>query len=256
MFEEAKIQAGGPAETSDCSHRCGNCGICGAAFDGTLDIRALNRLKSIATRVAVPAGRVLVEEGAALEHVYCFTSGTTKIYRMLPDGRTQVLGFLSDGDLLGLPGSAEATYFVETVSRVEACLFERSRFEQFLKLYPGLYLCLLVMANHEIQTQHEQILVLGRKHVDERLATFLLALLHRNGVNGSTPVVDLPMSRRDVADYLGTTVESISRTLAKFKAAGLIAVPQPYKVVLLRQAALEHMCDFEHWPSGPVAIGL
>lgn len=248
----------GNGNGADGANSCGDgCCVCEQSFCDSLDDKGIAKLRSIATPVTVPEDYVLVEEGDRLDHVFCFTAGTTKIFRTLHDGRTQILEFLGRGDFLGLPGFDQATCCVKTVSKVDACLFERSRFMNVLKLYPDLHMCLLAMAGQGLRAQHQQLIRLGRGSLKEKIASFLLDFTERYGDSGDeAPEIELPMSRRDIADYLGTTVESVSRTLTRFRELGLIRLPRPNLIVILRQAALEHMCHYEHLQPGHVAIGL
>jgi CRP/FNR family transcriptional regulator len=214
-------------------------------------------LRSLATHFHVRAGGVLVEEGDQLEYVYNVISGMLKIYRELPDGRALIMEFATGGDFLGLPAKKEACCSVQALSATEVCYFRRSDFEHLLKTYPSLRLRLLVMASNTIVAQQEHLLSVGRETASEKLASFLLILARRKSCfGGVVETVDLPMTRYDIADYLGMTAESVSRTLSKLKALGLIDLPQPDQAILLRPAELKHLSNLEHFPMGRLALTL
>lgn len=205
----------------------------------------------------------MVEEGDQSEHVYSVISGMLKIYRELPDGRALIMEFATAGDFLGLPAKKEACCSVQALSNTEVCYFQRSDFEHLLKTYPSLRLRLLMMASNTIVAQQEHLLSVGRETASEKLASFLLILAHRKSCfgglvefGGVVETVDLPMTRYDIADYLGMTAESVSRTLSKLKALGQIALPRPDQVIVLRPAELKRLSNLEHFPVGRLALTL
>ncbi len=199
----------------------------------------------------------MVEEGDQSEHVYNVISGMLKIYRELPDDRALIMEFATGGDFLGLPAKKEACCSVQAVVNTEVCYFRRSDFEHLLKTYPSLRLRLLMMASNTIVAQQEHLLSVGRETASEKLASFLLILAHRKGCfGGVVETVDLPMTRYDIADYLGMTAESVSRALSKLKALGQIDLPRPDQVIVLRLAELKRLSNLEHFPVGRLALTL
>jgi CRP/FNR family transcriptional regulator len=146
-----------------------------------------------------------------------------RIVRLLRDGRHQVTGFLHEGDFLGLTDGGNYVYTAEAISDATLCRFPRARLENLFARYPALENCLLGMAVTEIAAAHDQVLLLGRKTVRERAAT-LLIMLSRRTVGRGRPEspVNLPMSREDIADYLGLTLETVSRTFNTLRREGYI----------------------------------
>ena len=166
---------------------------------------------------------------------------------MLPDGRRQVTGFAGVGYFLGLAVSSSYAFSAESLEPVRICRFSRSKLRGLLDDFPALEKKLLEVASHELVVAQEQMLLLGRKTARERLASFLVAranlLPHCAGAGAAVPGmkerIHLPMTRSDIADYLGLTIETISRTLSRFKAEKMIEIPNNSEIVVLKHAALD-----------------
>jgi len=191
------------------------------------------------TTVAIPSHRLIFVETEPAENLFNVTEGTVKIYKMMADGRRQVTGFLFPGDFLGLVRSESYAYSAETVTDATLCRFPRSRLEALLEELPNLEQRLLGMASDELAAAQDQMLLLGRKSARERVASFLLMLSKvagRQGHSGSP--VAIPMSRADIADYLGLTIETVSRTLTQFSLRRLIHLLDDRQVQLVDPAAL------------------
>ncbi len=169
------------------------------------------------------AGEILVRQGDPSIHVYNVTSGVLRMYQMLADGRRQITGFLFAGDFIGLTGGEIETSFVEVVEASTLCRFKRGAFRNLMNEHRELEAALLAKAGDELAAAQRQLLVLGRKKAIERLATFLLGLPSENPLAaGSDDDVRLAMTRSDIADYLGLTLETISRSFTELKRRGLI----------------------------------
>jgi CRP/FNR family transcriptional regulator len=198
---------------------------------------ALDELDALTTRIRLPAGRGLFDEGDPAEALFTLTEGVVKLFKLLPDGRRQITGFLLPGDLLGLAFLRSYAYGAEAVTDSLLCRFPRERFMALLERHPALEKELLSRASSELAAAQEQMLLLGRKSARERVASFLLGLARRHPGAGATPV-PLPMSRYDIADYLGLTIETVSRELQAAKASGLIDMPDRHHFVVLDRQRL------------------
>lgn len=163
-----------------------------------------------------------------------------KLYRLLPDGRRQITGILFKGDFLGLGGRAMAAFTAEALTPLSACRFRRTDFERLLEELPALEHRLVAMAGDELMAAQEQIVLLGRKTAKERNASFLVRLATRMEQRGEPKgVVHLPMTRLDIADYLGLTIETVSRSFTYLKTARLIRHQSNNEALLLKPEALE-----------------
>ena len=207
----------------------------------------LEKLGAAAVTMSVQPGHTFIQEGDPAEHFFNVTAGTAKLYKMLPDGRRQVTGFAGVGYFLGLAVSSSYAFSAESLDPVRICRFSRSKLRGLLDDFPALEKKLLEVASHELVVAQEQMLLLGRKTARERLASFLVAranlLPHCAGagaaVLGMKERIHLPMTRSDIADYLGLTIETISRTLSRFKAEKMIEIPNNSEIVVLKHAALD-----------------
>jgi CRP/FNR family transcriptional regulator len=212
-----------------------------------IDSRDIDRLATLAVSLNVDAGRTFIEEGDPAEHFFNVTAGTAKLFKLLPDGRRQITGFAPMGTFLGLAVSSTYAFGAEAVEPMRVCRFSRSKLRALLDDFPAMEKRLLEVASNELVAAQEQMLLLGRKTARERLASFLVtrAACLSNGASpcGHRPAekVTLPMTRSDVADYLGLTIETVSRTLTRFKAERLIDIPSSSEIVVRDHGALESL---------------
>ncbi|MDT9600874.1 Crp/Fnr family transcriptional regulator [Sphingosinicella rhizophila] len=224
-------------------HACGLCPVRLQTFCGLLEAEDLARFKYQGSTGRLKPGEPLFHEGDAADLVYNLTAGTLKLYKLLPDGRRQIIGFLLPGDFLGTaPG--DHAFSAEAVEPAEYCRFARARFDAFVDTHPEIGRELYLMAVHELAAAREQMVLLGRKTAAERLATFLLGLFDRaRARNADWEIVRLPMSRTDIADYLGLTKETVSRSFTAFRTAGMIRLLPADRVELLQRGPLEELAS-------------
>ena len=214
--------------------------VCSVIADADLE-----RLGAAAVTLTVQPGYGFIQEGDPAEHFFNVTAGTAKLFKLLPDGRRQITGFAATGYFLGLAVSSSYAFSAEALDPVRICRFSRTKLRGLLDDFPALEKKLLEVASNELVVAQEQMLLLGRKTARERLASFLIAranmLPHCAGhaQNGARERIHLPMTRSDIADYLGLTIETISRTLSRFKAEQLIEIPNNAEITVLKHATLE-----------------
>lgn len=183
------------------------------------------------------AGAQLIQEGEPADDVFTLTEGMLKLYKLMPDGRRQITGFMVPGDFIGLAYGRSYVYSAEAVTVSAACRFRRVALLQKMEEHPELEHRLLSQASNELAAAQAQMLLLGRKSARERLASFLLGLAERRG-QASGEALPLPMSRSDIADFLGLTIETVSRVFTALKKERLIELPDKHSVVLRDLAAL------------------
>lgn len=204
-----------------------------------LDAAEQKRLVAIMRTVEVEPRHTIFEEGEPAANVYNVTAGAVKLYKLLSDGRRQVTGFLFPGDFLGLTHEDAYAYSAETLVPTRLCSFPRRRLEALLEEIPKLEQRLLGMASHELAAAHDQMLLLGRKSARERIASFILMLSDAAVRHGErADPVFLTMGRSDIADYLGLTTETVSRTLTRLKTQGLIELVDEKQIRLPKPEAL------------------
>ncbi len=224
---------------------CASCAARCVSVCAAIDTNDLDHLAALATVVPVPAGRSFIAEGDPAEHFFNVTLGTVKLFKLLPDGRRQVTGFASAGSFLGLAVSSSYAFGAEAVEPVQVCRFSRTRLRHLLDDFPAMERRLLDVASNELVAAQEQMLLLGRKTARERVASFLLA--RESSAAAGPPVAGtrlrLPMARTDIADYLGLTVETVSRTMTRLRVEKLIEMPSPTEIVLRNPAALQEIAS-------------
>ncbi len=216
---------------------CDQCDARDLAVCAVLDEDELRRFSAAATTARLEAGQTLFHEGEPADEMFSLTEGMIKLYKLLQDGRRQITGFLLAGDFLGLAFGRTYVYSAEAVTPVRLCRFRRAAFLRLLEEMPHLERNLLGRASSELAAAQEQMLLLGRKTARERLATFLLTIAERQRRTDSEPV-DLLMSRSDIADYLGLTIETVSRTLSTMRRLGAIALDGTSRVYIPDRNAL------------------
>lgn len=205
------------------SNACDSCGARPLSVCGSIDDADLGRLDALAEHIAVQPGEALIREGDSARHVFNITSGSVRVYKLLSDGRRQITGFLFAGDFLGLATGETYVFSAEAIEPVTACRFRKSDYRTLIRETPALEATLLDRANHELAAAQNQMMLLGRKTALERVATFLLDLPgHDPARAAAAGHVHLPMTRSEIADYLGLTIETVSRVLTRLKTSGVI----------------------------------
>lgn len=227
---------------------CGECdarhlGVCDSLCDEDLSF-----LSSAAQRLSLPAGKLIMEEGDPARHFYNVNSGTVRLFKSLPDGRRQITGFATTGHFIGLASTDVNIVSAEAIDTVQLCRFSRATLASMQAEYPALERKLLDIAIHELALNQQQLLLLGRKTALEKIATFLLSWKQdQTSCPGSLPhnssVPTLPLSRMDLADYLGLTIETVSRSLSSLKKSGLIEIPTIHEIILLQPKALQDIAE-------------
>lgn len=207
--------------------------------------QATSHVAAISTVQKVTSGKAVFSEGDTAEHVYEVVSGMLRLFKLLPDGRRQITGFLSAGHIVGLSYDERYLYTTEAVTEVTLCRYPRARFERLVDEVPGFARRLLAVTSDELRTAQDQMLLLGRKTAAEKIASFLLTMSERQGEDEGMESVHVPMGRSDIADYLGLTMETVSRTLTKLKAQGAIAIPNYSRIDLLDRDRLDELAAGE-----------
>jgi CRP/FNR family transcriptional regulator len=221
---------------------CGSCDARSQSVCNAIPEPEMRRLAEAATTGHAAPGSSFVVEGEPASAFFNITGGTAKLYKLLPDGRRQITGFVGTGHFLGLAVSDTYAFSAEAIDPVRYCRFSRAKLRALLDDFPAMEQRLLQVASNELVAAQEQMLLLGRKTARERVATFLLAQ-SRLGVICQVPRARfaLPMTRGDIADYVGLTIETVSRTLTKLRAEGMIDIPSSTEMVVRNRGALESL---------------
>lgn len=207
--------------------RCSDCPIRHRAVCSYSSPAELTRLDEAKYYRDFSPGQEIVGEAEPMSFVGSVVSGVVALHKTLEDGRRQMVGLLFASDFIGRPARMIAPYEAIAVSDVRMCLFHRTQFEQIMKQSQSLERRLLEMTLDELDAAREWMVLLGRKTARERVANFLTILaMRRSGltkqplISGIT--VELPLTREAIAEYLGLTIETVSRQFTLMRKSGLI----------------------------------
>ncbi|MGI9373465.1 MAG: Crp/Fnr family transcriptional regulator [Hyphomicrobiales bacterium] len=217
--------------------RCETCAIRHRAVCGALSLEELTRLNQIAKQRKISAGQTIMSDEEEATFLANVVTGVVKLSKTLPDGRQQVIGLLFSPDFLGRVFHDTNPYFAETATDAEICVFPRKKFEALLDEFPGLEHRLLKHTLTALDAAREWMVLLGRKTAQEKVASFLTLLAERSLETGCQHIAiddaahfELPLTRNDMADYLGLTVETVSRQITRLKSAGVVVIEDNRKI--------------------------
>ena len=218
---------------------CLQCSVRHLSVCSALSCDEVHALEQITVSTPVAMGTTLARAGEPRAYVYTVTEGALRLVRTLADGRRQVNGFVLPGDYLGLSGSDHHRYDIEAIADSRVCRVPTTQMRDLRQRYPHLERKLLQRACQELDAAQDAAMSLARLQPAEKLADFLLRLAAREArLGGNGLRVTLPMGRGDIADHLGLTMETVSRTFTKLRQQGLIALPHLNTVEILDEAAL------------------
>ncbi len=215
---------------------CASCearhrGICGA-----LNADQLVALAKSSSKHRADIGKELIGEAESIDHYSNVMSGVVKLTKTLPDGRQQIVGLQFAPDFLGRPFKAESAVRAEAATQVELCSFPRGALERMMAEQPGLEHRLLDQTLKELDQARDWMVTLGRKTAGEKVASFLL-MIARNidptaGTDRRSAAFELPLSRAEAADFLGLTIETVSRQLTRLRGDKVIRIENNRRVIV------------------------
>jgi len=201
---------------------CSECPIRHRAVCARCEGEELDRLEEIKYYRKFEAGQMLIWSGDRMDFVGSVVSGIATLSQTMEDGRTQMVGLLLPSDFVGRPGRSTAAYDVVATTDLVMCCFRKTPFEEMMVRTPHIAQRLLEMTLDELDAAREWMLVLGRKTAREKIASLLSIIARRDAtLNLRTTdgplVFDLPLTREAMADYLGLTLETVSRQISALK---------------------------------------
>lgn len=224
---------------------CSNCSLSELCLPRGLKQNDLEKLEQIIKRVRpLQRGEYLFHTDDKFQQIFAVRSGAIKAYRTTENGNEQILGFYLPGELLGLDGIQSEKYICSTVALETSsfCSIPFDRLEELCVQLPGLQHQIYRLMSRELSTENESLLLLGKKSAEEKIATFLTNLSSRLHILGySATEFRLPMSRQEIGNYLGLTVETVSRIFSRFQRDGLIAIDRKL-IKIVNREALHSMC--------------
>lgn len=206
---------------------CEDCPIRHRAVCARCDADELEALDAIKYYRSFEAGQTIIWSGDQMNFVGSVVSGIASLTQTMEDGRTQMVGLLLPSDFVGRPGRDVAPYDVQATTDVVMCCFRKKPFEELMDETPHIAHRLLQMTLDELDAAREWMLVLGRKTAREKIASLISIIARRDasigqkGLSGQI-VFDLPLTREAMADYLGLTLETVSRQISALKKEGVI----------------------------------
>jgi len=201
---------------------------------------------ALANERNLEAHEPLVHEGDDTRYFYEVLEGVVSSYKIFPDGRRQIISFAFPGDLIGFSHGDVYRYDCEATSAARVRAIPKTSLLRSIRERPEIGEKLLALAASEVAHVEDHSINLGRKSALERIASFLISLVERAGYGGAPNVtMQLPMSRLDMADFLGLTIETVSRSLTKLRIHGVIALPQTSTLVVRTMAGLRQVAECE-----------
>ena len=224
---------------------CAECALgqlCLPAGVGDEDLKRLDEI--VRARRPLDAGACLFAAGSAVRALYVVRGGALKTFSQDPAGNEQVLGFHLPGELVGLDGLSSGQHACTAVAleRSSVCEVPFADLERIAQRVSGLQRQLMRVASRELIEDHRHLVMMGRRQALERLAIFLISFADRHAALGrSGELLHLPMSRYDLANYLGLVVETVSRLFTRLHDQGILEVERK-TVRILDRARLDALC--------------
>jgi CRP/FNR family transcriptional regulator, anaerobic regulatory protein len=218
---------------------CTDCVVRQFSLCEVLDDVELRELEHLGRHVHFASCETVFAQEEMTTSFYNVLDGVVRLYKLLPDGRRQIVGFALPGDFLGLTISPRHSFSADAIGPVAVCRFSRTSFARFIEAKSHILLRINELAVRELNQAQDHMVLLGRRSAEEKVATFLIGWRDRLvRLSGATKTLPLPMSRQDIADYLGLTIETVSRTFTKFERDGVIEI-LPGSICLLDPARAE-----------------
>jgi CRP/FNR family nitrogen fixation transcriptional regulator len=198
-------------------------------------------LGAIGTVTLFERNDTIFSEGDVASHAYKVVNGGVRLYKLLPDGRRQIAEFILAGEYFGIDDLERRDLTAEAMSDTTAICYARTRLERLGDEDSTVRAELYSTLRHDLWAAKNHVMILGRQSASERIASFLVYLMdRRSSVECAT--LDLPMSRRDIADYLGLTIETVSRVFSALKRQGIIAILNRQQIQVRKETALRQAC--------------
>lgn len=233
------LVAAGPGQL-----RCLDCTIRLRAVCAYADAPILAELERTKRYRSYAAGQVIVSAGVEPSVVGSLVDGVAQISTLLPDGRRQMVGLLLPSDFVGRPGRSRIDYDITAATAVTLCTFRKADFERLLRSNPAIERRMLDMTLDELDAARDWMTLLGRKTARERVASLVLMIARRDAaLSGRSPEagqhVPLRLTRQAIADYLGLTIETVSRQFSALDRDNLLALGPRRTVEILDLDGLE-----------------
>jgi CRP-like cAMP-binding protein len=208
------------------------------------DLRALHRIGS---KLHFDRGETIFGEGDPAEYAYRVVKGAVRLCKHMADGRRQIAQFLLKGDFFSFMELSEHSFTAEAISDTTLICYPRRQIERLGEERPSLRKRFSAILSRRVCDIQKHLVILGRQTAKEKIASFLLLLAEHQGPDeeDEETVLDVPMSRQDIADYLGLTIETVCRVLSAMKREGLIEIPNLHQLTVNDVDTLYALADGE-----------
>ena len=212
------------------TQECGDCPIRHRAVCARCEQDELIQLEQIKYYRSYQAGQTVIWSGDKMDFVASVVTGIATLTQTMEDGRRQMVGLLLPSDFVGRPGRSAAAYDVTATTDLVMCCFRKKPFEELIATTPHIAQRLLEMTLDELDAAREWMLLLGRKTAREKISSLLAIIARRDAslkeprANTTSITFDLPLTREEMADYLGLTLETVSRQVSALKRDGIITL--------------------------------
>ena len=203
------------------------------------DLKALHKIGS---RMHFARGETIFNEGDSAEYAYKIASGTVRLCKHMPDGRRQIAQFLFGGEFFSFMDLQEHSFSAEAVNDVVLLCYPQKQIERLGEERLTLRKRFASLLTRRVRDIQNHLVMLGRQTAKERVAAFLLHVIEHTGID-KNGVMELPMSRQDIADYLGLTIETVCRVLSAMKRNGLVDIPNLHQLVIRKPAVLAELAE-------------
>jgi len=223
-------------------NRCTICKVRTYSFCRCLDDSKLQVFSNISFQKEFTNRENIFLQNDPSNYLYNITEGNVKIYQLLDDGRIQIIGFLYPGDFFGTYRNNKYNYCAQAIGNLKTCVFDEKVLDKYLDENPVLAKELLNQTSFELTLAQDRMTVLGKLSAIERLSKFLLNISdQRKRIGWQNNPISLPMTRQDIADYLGLTVETVSREFSNLKVSNVI------KSITSKQVYLKDLKQLESY---------
>ena len=232
------------------SNNCTHCSARDSPLCSVFTDTEIGDLFSLAHIRKIKAGAYLLHEEDPVRQVYNISSGALALERLASNGAKQIMAFCYAGDFIGISSGPSYSVSARALKTLTACQWQESDLQSLYKQYPKLEQRVHGITSRVVEAIMDQLFVLGRKKATEKIAWFLLFIETKQArVDGVTttfdmPQFNMPMTRVDIADYLGLTVETVSRAFTQLRSKGLISITDKWTITIEDRAALTALGDY------------
>jgi CRP/FNR family transcriptional regulator, anaerobic regulatory protein len=237
---------------NSCGNNCCTCshGYCArkVSLFSSLSDEELNKVTNLITRKHFEKGEIIFAEGEVFDKLFIINSGSIKIFKYTKEGKEQIVYILKEGEFLGDLNLLKKNAFKFNATALETtnfCIINKDDFDKIIKANPEISLKVLEYAHDRISSLEELIQTLTTKDIETRLATLLINFSKTFGVKSNVGIeINLPLSREEMANFIGVTRETISRKLSYFQSENIIEIIENKRIFIKNISKLEELRDF------------